>query len=153
MLTRDYLASAPCGVCWHGVVSLVVCTRLTNLGQLLLHPGSLAGALAGVIAGALTIRSRRRRSGREQWLVLCLAYLAAVALYAVVCATLESFTSGANSIFELLLLWLCYSFYVALVYAVFLMPLSFLTRRLVWAIHQAGIARQEVVPGGASRCR
>ena len=154
MLIRDYVTSALCGVAWHGVVTLAVWwhrTGLTDLGQVFLHPGSLAGALAGVAAGALTIRSRRRHAGRERWLDLCLAYPAAVALYAVGCATLEFFITGANSIFELLLVWLFYSFYVALIYAVFLLPLSFLTRRFVWAIHQTGVAQLDAAPDGAAR--
>jgi hypothetical protein len=81
------------------------------------------------------------RNPHEHWLDLCLAYAVAVALYAVACATLESFISGANSIFELLLMSLFYSFYVALIYAFLLLPLSFLTRRFVWAVHQMGATR------------
>jgi hypothetical protein len=76
MLIRDYVTSALCGVAWHGVVTLAVWwerTSLADLGQILVTPSSLAGALAGVVAGALTVRSRRRHSGRELWVPESLA--------------------------------------------------------------------------------
>ncbi|MCR9247753.1 MAG: hypothetical protein NXI31_22220 [bacterium] len=131
MTFRDYLLSAACGVGWQVIVNLLLYECLSSLDFYL-----LAGAAAGVFAGALTIRSRKRRDGRESWLNLAFTYFAAVAVYAFVGNCLDwppqFFGSLAFSLF--------YGMVYAVVWAVVLVPLSYVTRRLVWWAHQLQLA-------------
>lgn len=137
MTYRDYLAWLLCGLAWHAAVTLLV---RGDLGEFL--PGVAAGMLAGCVAGALTVWSRRRRAGREHWGDLCTTYLAAVLVYSTSLAFTEMFVNGWMRAarlgpfdLDLLVLYLLYGMLYAAVWAVVLVPLSYLTRRVVWRVH------------------
>ena len=140
MTFRDYSAWLLCGVAWHAVVTLLV---RRDLGHFV--PGVVAGMVAGCAAGALTVRSRRRRAGREHWGDLGATYLAAVLVYASGLAFTEMIVDGwirgARSglvDLDLLVGYLLYALLYASIWAVVLVPLSYYTRRLVWHVHVRG---------------
>jgi hypothetical protein len=141
MTYRDYLAWLLCGFAWHAIVTILGRGDLGEFG-----PGVVAGVLAGFVAGALTVWSRRRRSGREHWGDLCATNLAAVLVYSAALACTEMAVDGwmreaRRSTFDLNLLagYLLYGLLYATIWSVVLVPLSYYTRRVVWRVHVRGM--------------
>ena len=139
MSARDYATWATCGIAWHAVVTLLVRWSFDQF-----VPGLFAGLLAGLVAGAMTVRSRVRRDGREHWGDLLLTYLVAVVVYATgLFATevvVDVWIGGAShDLLDLFAGYLVYGLLYALLWGALLVPLSFITRRIVWRVHGHGM--------------
>ncbi|MCK5941039.1 MAG: hypothetical protein KAI24_03640 [Planctomycetes bacterium] len=139
MSARNYVIWAICGIAWHAIVTVLVHWRLDPF-----VPGVVAGLVAGLVAGAMTIRSRVRREGREHWGDLLLTYLVAVVVYATGLFATEVvvdvwFGGASHDLGDLFATYLLYALLYALLWSAVLVPLSFITRRIVWWVGGRGM--------------
>jgi len=139
MTTRVVVLSAVFGVVWHTIVVLLFGRNL----QAAFSAAMIAGAITGVFAGFLTVRSRERRHGRENFLDAVVTYYLAVVVYAVSLVWIGALTGvgpegkevGVLSAFGMSLLMPCYAVvFATLPSGIVLIPLSFLTRFLLWRL-------------------
>lgn len=137
MTPRVATLSALFGVAWHAIVVMLIMRR--GLREAL-SPSLIAGALAGLCAGFLTIRSRERRLGQESVLDAVVAYYLAVLAYAVSFVWIGLLTGvdpsgktmGVLDAFAVTWVAVWYSILYATLMGIVLIPLSFLTRHLLW---------------------
>lgn len=148
MTARVVTLSALFGVVWHTIVVLLLGRSL----QAAFSAAMIAGAMTGVFAGFLTVRSRERRHGRESFLDAVVAYYLAVVVYAVSLVWIGVLTGvgrqgkdvGVLSAFGLSLGMAWYAvIFATLPSGIVLIPLSFLTRFLLWRL--SGRARPNEV--------
>lgn len=139
MTTRVVVLSAVFGVVWHTIVVLLLGRNL----QAAFSAAMIAGAITGVFAGFLAVRSRERRHGRESFLDAVVAYYLAVVVYTVLLAWIGLLTRvgsagkevGVLQAFGASLLMPCYAVvFATLPSGIVLIPLSFLTRFLLWRL-------------------
>ncbi len=109
----------------------------------------LAGAIAGVVAGIYTIGSRRRRDGQESlfhgianyYLGIFVYWLSFVVIERVIlCYERGGWTNfDLHDHLSLILVFLYGTFW----YGIFLIPLNFLTRQLLWKVYSWSAARPQ----------
>jgi hypothetical protein len=132
------------GLIWNVLVVSLMGGRLAEA----LRPSWLVGgAVAGALAGWFTVWSRRRREGGERFLDgLATYYLALVAYwasYVVVERASMCVRHGGWTDFDLrdhLLLIVWFLVYGTLWYGILLIPLTFLTRHVVWGLYRRATA-------------
>jgi carbon starvation protein CstA len=139
MTARVVTLSALFGVVWHTIVVLLLGRDI----KAAVSAAMIAGAIAGVCAGFLTVRSRERHHGRESVLDAVLAYYLAVVVYAVSLVWIGWLTGagsqgeeiGVLSAFGLSWVMPWYAvIFATLPAGIVLLPLSFLTRFLLWRL-------------------
>jgi hypothetical protein len=133
------LASIVLGIVWNAVAVSLMGGRAADA----FAPGwLLAGALAGVAVGEFTVRSRRRRDGRESVVDGIAAYYLGMFVYwagfVVIQRAIMCVQHGGWTDFDLpdhLRLILIFATYGTVWFGVVLIPLCFLSRYLVWTIY------------------
>jgi hypothetical protein len=109
-----------------------------------LRPGwLLAGAIAGIVTGRFTVWSRQRRDGDESFLAGIATYYLGIAVYWASFVVIERarlcWRAGGWTDFDLddhLGLIAVFLLYGTLWYGIVLIPLCFLSARLLWALHR-----------------
>jgi hypothetical protein len=128
------------GLVWN---ALAVCLLGGKLTDSLRASWLLAGAIAGMIAGLFTIWSRRRRDGQESFLYGLATYYLAIFTYWVSFVVIERawmcWQHGGWTDFDLrdhlIMIWI-FLVYGTLWFGIILIPLSFLSRYVVWRLYQ-----------------
>ena len=103
----------------------------------------LAGALAGIVAGVFTIWSRKRREGEESLFLVLATYYLGIVTYWATFVVVERITMcirhGGWTDFDLrdhlVLVW-TFLFYGTLWFGIILIPLTFLSRYMLWAVYK-----------------
>jgi hypothetical protein len=102
----------------------------------------IAGLVAGIVAGLFTVWSRLRRRGRESfWLVTCNYYLGIFVYWLVFLVTERvrmCVESGGWTDFDLhdhVKLLAVFALFGTLPHGLFLLPLSFVSRQVVWRVY------------------
>lgn len=132
------------GIVWNVIAVCLMGGRLTHA----LRPvWLLAGALAGVAAGLFTIWSRRRSDGRESLLYGIATYYLGIFVYwlsfVVIQRVILCVQSGGWTDFNLrdhLRLILVFLGYGTAWFGVILIPLSFLSRQVLWKMYSRNTA-------------
>lgn len=101
-----------------------------------------AGAIAGLVAGGYAIQSRRRRDGQESLLHGVAGYYLGIVAYWLSYVVIERlrlcYEHGGWTDFDLhdhLSLILIFLLYGTFWYGIFLIPLNFLSRHLLWKVY------------------
>lgn len=136
--------SLAAGAAWNVLVVLLMGGRMAEA----LRPGFLLAGLAAGLAGTwFTIRSRSAREGRESLRDVLATYALGIVVYWAVFVVFERIRlcidNGGWTEFNLgdhgkLLIWL---FYGAALYGIALIPLTWLTRRVVWTAHVRSLSK------------
>ena len=102
----------------------------------------IAGATAGLAAGLFTIWSRKRRGGDESFLYALATFYLGITVYWLTFVFVERILMcvqhGGWTDFDLrdhLMLILVFLGYGTILYGIFLIPLTFLSRYLVWKMY------------------
>ena len=133
------LASIILGTLWNIVAICLMRGKLVDA----FSPGwLLAGAIAGVAAGMFTIWSRRRRDGQESFFYGVANYYLGILVYwgsfvvierIIMCVKHRGWTDfDLRDHLNLILMFLIYG---TVWYGVILIPLSFLSRHVLWKIY------------------
>jgi len=107
----------------------------------------VSGALAGISAGLFTIWSRRRREGRESFFHIVATYYLGIFVYwigivviarAILCVQHGGWTDfGLRDHLKMILIFLTYGTYP---FGLILIPLSLLSRNVLWKIYTRNVA-------------
>ena len=127
------------GIAWNVVAVYLMGGRLVDAFS---SGWLLAGALAGIAAGLFTIWSRRRRKGTESFLYGIATYYLGIFVYwasfVIIQRLIMCAQHGGWTDFDLqdhLKFILIFMFYGTVRFGVILIPLSFLSRYVLWRIY------------------
>ena len=133
-------ASVLLGLVWNGVA---VCLLGGTLRDSLSLGWLLAGAIAGLAAGCFTVWSRKRSYGDESFLGGVATYYLGIVSYWASFVVIERvrlcWSAGGWTDFELhdhLGLIAVLLLYGTVYYGILLIPLCFLSRRVLWALYE-----------------
>jgi mannose/fructose/N-acetylgalactosamine-specific phosphotransferase system component IIC len=134
------LVSIVLGLLWNAIAVVLMGGKPADA----LRPSWLvAGAVAGMVAGGFTVWSRKRRDGEESIpLGVATFYLGMIvywATFVIVERAAMCIRHGGWTDFDLhdhLIMILWFLVYGTLWYGILLIPLCFLTRLVIWRVHQ-----------------
>ena len=132
------------GVIWNVIA---VCIMGGRFGDAFTPALLLAGALAGIAAGIFTIWSRERRDGRESFLAGIATYYLGMFAYWIGFVVFERIAMclrhGGWTDFDLadhLKMIVIFLVYGTILVGVLLIPLTFLTRYVLWTLYTRNAA-------------
>lgn len=133
------MVGAALGLTWHAAATALM--GMEETGTLSLWPGIVAGVLTGLAATWHTVWTIRRNDGKERFWHGVANFLLAIAVYGFLLFWLSGGWVGPERslpFFHRLIGSASFAFYLlaygVLFYGIFLLPLCFASRTLVWSV-------------------